>query len=61
MLSHGLIHDEIIMRDIICNALKIDRNRLPKGETQIENIKISAEDFSLIYQINVPKTTEIYR
>jgi len=61
MLSHGLIHDEIIMRDMFCHALKIDSKRLPNGESLIENIKISADDFSLLYQINVPKTIEIYK
>ena len=61
MLSHGLIHDEIIMRDMFCNILQIDAKRLPKGETQVENIKISYSDFTMLYQLNVPRTGMIYQ
>ena len=60
MLSHGLIHSEIAIRDIFCHALNINIKRLPPGVSVIEDIKISSEDFALIYQLNVPKTNRIY-
>jgi hypothetical protein len=48
MLSLGLVHDELIARDLFCNILQINPKRLPPQKT-LDSIKVTYDDFAQLY------------